>query len=233
MSNREKLRERIFGILYTLFGSLMFIVGLTTGSSKALLGGFAFLIIGSFSWIKLAMHSNPKKKENSRPVKQNAAHMAREREMEELKAKQAQARQEHDALCVPSPTPLQIRQWNNVFKWDWKHDKHPLIQTLYIYRMTSNALGVTHLSRGSGNLCVLQNKNGIWYLSNVGYNTTVRMNPPIVREKCQGMPVNTQEFPVARGEETPLAPGDCFSVFQDQLFLHFRVDELQPDSNNS
>ena len=92
MSNREKLRERIFGILYTLFGSLMFIVGLTTGSSKALLGGFAFLIIGSFSWIKLAMHSNPKKKENSRPVKQNAAHMAREREMEELKAKQAQAR---------------------------------------------------------------------------------------------------------------------------------------------
>ena len=60
MSNREKLRERIFGILYTLFGSLMFIVGLTTGSSKALLGGFAFLIIGSFSWIKLAMHSNPR-----------------------------------------------------------------------------------------------------------------------------------------------------------------------------
>ena len=57
MSNREKLRERIFGILYTLFGSLMFIVGLTSGSSKALLGGFAFLIIGSFSWIKLAANS--------------------------------------------------------------------------------------------------------------------------------------------------------------------------------
>lgn len=224
MSNREKLRERIFGILYTLFGSLMFIVGLTTGSSKALLGGFAFLIIGSFSWIKLAMHSNPKKTENSRPVKQNAAHMAREAELEAQKQQQELAHQERRESYKSSPEPLQIRQWNKTYLWDWKIKRHVLDRPLYFWSVGKDGIDIFTGSGFGKDICVIRPKDGVWCLCPLDPDVTVHMNSESVRNKCPDMSMNTQRFTVRKGQEQELLPGDCFVIIRGPAVAYFRID---------
>lgn len=226
MSNRERRRELIFGILYTLFGVLLLGVGMAVEKSESMLIGFVFLIIGGFSWIKLAIHS-PSKPQKSRPIKQNAAHMARERELEELKARQAAAHQNRKQAYLANPVPLQMRQWIASRQWDWDYNRHLLTQRLYIYQVGQTSLGVGRVSMSYRDCCQIYRKeDGIWYLRPTAHNVQVRMNIQSVRDKCAGMPVNTQEFGVPRDVEQELLPGDCFAVIAGSIVGYFRIDQI-------
>lgn len=225
MSNRERRRELIFGILYTLFGSLMLIGGIAGELSQLLITGFVFLLIGDASWIKLAVHK-PSKPGKDRPIKQNAAHMAREAELAEQKRQQELAHETRKQSYRDNPVPLQIRQWTKASLWDWEYKRHAMSQTLYIQTAGTDSMSIFRLSISYKDCCVIQQKDGIWYLCPLTHNVRVRMNSQSAREKCPGFPVNPQEFTVIRGQEQELLPGDCFVVTQGSAVEYFRVEKL-------
>ena len=225
MSSREKLREKIFGVAYTIMGILALVGGISTGSMEATIAGIVFFGIAAFSWIKLAVNS-PGRKSNDRPVKQNAAHLAREAELEEQKRQRELAHQQRKESYLANPVPLKIRKWDNKFNWDWKYNQYDMDRMLYIYQSTSKDLSVIGTSFSYRDRCrIYRKEDGIWYLRPVAYGIQVRFNNESARNKCEGLPVNTQEFSVPRDVEQELIPGDCITIIDGTTVCYFRVDQ--------
>jgi len=225
MSSREKLKEKIFAVAYTIMGILALVGGISTGSMEATIAGIVFFGIAAFSWIKLAVNSLGRKS-NDRPVKQNAAHLAREAELEEQKRQRELAHQERKQSYKDNPVPLQIRQWTKASLWDWEYKRHTMNQKLYIQTAGKDSMTIYRFSGSYKDCCVIQQKEGIWYLCPLTHDVRVRMNSQSAREKCPDMPVNPQEFTVIRGQEQELLPGDCFVVIQGPAVEYFRVENL-------
>lgn len=223
LSTGERLRTLIFAVLFTIGGIALFAAGISVESSKApaaLIMGLVFLAIGGFDWIKLA----PSKSKKDRPVKQNSAHMAREAELEQQKRQQELAHEVRKQSYRSNPEPLQIRQWNPAFKWDWDLKRHALDQALYIWPYGTNDMTIFKTSGANRDLCVIQPKDGVWVLCPLVSEVTVHMNSEAARSKCPGMDVNPQQFTVRKGQEQELLPGDCFVVTYGSATAYFRID---------
>ena len=227
MSPREKRREIIFGIAYSIMSVVMLFGTITTGRTDLAFAFCAFAIIAAISWIKLAVHAPGKKNKKERPVKQNAAQLAREAELEALKKQQEEKHRLRREAYLAEPVPMQIRQWSNVWKWESKYDHCLLNRPIFIRKISQNSMGFSPVTFNYMDRCrIYRKEDGIWYLQPVAQGIQVRMNQEVVRKKCEGLPVNTQEFSVARGAEQELLPGDCITIIDGPGVFYFRVDRL-------
>ena len=202
----------------------MLFVGIAANTTEPMLIGFVFLGLALFSWFNLAVNS-PSKPRKDRPVKKNAAQLAREAELEAEKRQRELAHRTRKEAYLANPVPLQIRQWNKTFLWDWNFKRKSLDQTLYIRQTSNGDLDFNKTSYKYMDCCMIHQQGGVWYLRNVGSNTQIRMNSAAAREKCAGMRVNTQEFTVPRNTALELLPGDSFVVIQGSTVCYFRIDE--------
>ena len=227
MSNRQRRRELIFGILYTIAGCVLLFGGMAANSSEALMCGFVFLMIALASWIKLAVNS-PSKPAKNRPVKQSAAQIAREQELAALKAQQEVFHQERKAAYLANPVPLQVRQWNKAFGWDWDYNRKDLDQTLYIKQYsTGNMMSCSPFAQSYEARCTFHNQGGIWYIRPTNANVQVHVNSAAAQAKCQGMAVNQHSFRVPRNTDQELIPGDCLVVICNSQVEYFRIEARQ------
>lgn len=224
MSTRERRREIFFGIFFTAICPFLLIIGFSRNRTDMLLAGVVFLIVGSISWIKLAIH-RPSMPGKARPVAQSAADTAQHRQQAaQTQQQELAAHQERRDSYKSSPEPLQIRQWNKTYLWDWKIKCHGLDRPLYVWAQGSSNIDILKTPVTNSTICVIKPKDGVWCLCPLVGDVTVHMNSESARSKCPDMAVNTQQFTVRKGQEQELLPGDCFVIIRGSAVGYFRVD---------
>jgi len=221
MSSREKRKEIIFGVVYSILTVLTLFATLAQGKRDTAIACILFGFFAAHSWIKLAMHA-PRKK---RPTKPTAAELAQRAELAAQKADQAVIHQNRKAAYLANPVPLQIRQWNKAYLWEWEYKRRELNRTMYVWSNDKLPPPIEHMSGAYRDCCKIYQKDGIWYLQPITYNVKVRMNPAAARNLCDGMQVNTDEFTVLQYEEQELIPGDCFTILAGSQTGYYRVEQ--------